>query len=182
MFTLLNTSATTVRLSWAEPLDPNGVITSYTLRVTLAEEDAQYLDPFDDITYNARTTADLVERLHAFAEYSFELRASTVVGEGNGSPFSVTTLQAGRCVNHTLPPPPSPLPPPSPESLPAFLPVQTVCIRCFCFITVVSSAPFTGGTAVMAGVVSSLSVQLLWTPPPPSNWNGIVTAYNISKL
>ena len=49
---------------------------------------------------------------------------------------------------------------------------------CFC----VSIAPSQAPVNVSVAVVSSTSVELSWTPPPPASRNGIITEYRIREV
>ena len=92
-------NSTSMRVTWGPPADPNGIILSYSLFVTLDAQDAMYLPgPSSmNVTINdVDTRSHLLTDLHEFATYSLELAAATSVGIGDRTePIAMTTEMAG---------------------------------------------------------------------------------------
>ncbi|XP_019860969.1 PREDICTED: receptor-type tyrosine-protein phosphatase F-like [Amphimedon queenslandica] len=86
---------TSISITWSPPLDPNGLLLSYSINVTLNSTYAQYLS-FDVMTMSVSqnifsyTLFDLLP----FAGYDISLQASTSVGLGTPAIETETTLQA----------------------------------------------------------------------------------------
>ena len=86
-------TSTTVRVTWMEPLDSNGILLGYELSIRNVTE---YLPPTnntfeprrDDVSYD-------ITDLHPFADYSLVLRARTIVGLGSETTRPVQTRQDG---------------------------------------------------------------------------------------
>ena len=86
-------------VTWGAPADPNGVILSYHLFVTLDLANAVYLpgNPDMNITIEDPTARIyILSGLHEFATYSLSLAAATAQGIGNRTkPVESTTAMAG---------------------------------------------------------------------------------------
>ena len=98
--TLVNSTA--LNASWGEPVDPNGIIEGYQLFLELAPADASYLGN-DSRVFNLSATdfTQVVDNLHPFATYRFDVRAMTSVGPGNRTSQSATTAEDGKlCGRH----------------------------------------------------------------------------------
>jgi hypothetical protein len=87
-------TSTSLTLTWAPPLIPNGVITHYIIN-------AVEVDTGVNITYQAQSrTTFTVGDLHPYYTYQFNVRAVTVaVGPASPS-HTVTTLQDGKTVGN----------------------------------------------------------------------------------
>ena len=86
-----------VRATWEDPLDPNGIILSFSLSLQLTPGQ-DYLLPLPTQT-EFLLSSDTFERdiagLHPFARYEFSLRAATSFGEGSVTNSFATTNEAG---------------------------------------------------------------------------------------
>ena len=86
-------------VTWGAPADPNGVILSYHLFVTLNPSNAVYLpgNPDMNITIEDPTARIyILSGLHEFATYSLSLAAATAQGIGNRTDsVESTTAMAG---------------------------------------------------------------------------------------
>ncbi|XP_066139979.1 cell adhesion molecule Dscam2 isoform X2 [Euwallacea fornicatus] len=76
-------SAQSLRVSWLPPLDPNGVITKYSL-YRRSTDGRQEIDNGKQII-SSHTTAFEVKNVQQHVEYQFWVTASTRVGEGQSS-------------------------------------------------------------------------------------------------
>ena len=87
----------TVGATWEDPLDPNGIILSFSLSLQLTPGQ-DYLLPLPPVT-NFTLSPDTFERdiagLHPFARYEFSLRAATSFGGGSVTNGFATTNEAG---------------------------------------------------------------------------------------
>ena len=89
-----------VRATWDNPIDPNGIILSFSLALQLAPGQ-DYLPPPTEtaITLDPSTFERVIQGLHPFARYDFTLRAATSFGEGNITNSFAITNEAGTCVD-----------------------------------------------------------------------------------
>ena len=84
-----------VRATWDDPPDPNGIILSFSLTVQL------YLCPYlpqpqiTSFTLNPNTFEYIIAGLHPIAAYIFFLSANTSFGEGSRTDVFATTNEAG---------------------------------------------------------------------------------------
>ena len=87
-----------VRATWENPLDPNGIIVSFSLRLQLTPGQG-YLPLPPDTEFLLNLSPDTFERdipgLHPFARYEFSLRAATSFGEGSVTSSFAMTNEAG---------------------------------------------------------------------------------------
>ena len=65
----------TIMLQWSEPATPNGIITGYTLTISNASGTDEVSLSGTDLNYRA-------ENLNEFTVYTFNVTASTRVGDG----------------------------------------------------------------------------------------------------
>ena len=95
-FTVTVIDSQSVRATWDDPPDPNGIILSFFLTVQLAPGQ-DYLPQFlaTSFTLNPNTFEYMIAGLHPFAEYVFLLSADTSFGEGNITDVFATTNEAG---------------------------------------------------------------------------------------
>ena len=84
-------------MTWEPPADPNGVILSYHLNVSIDPRDVSYFTMSDvPIEIGADERTYVLEGLHPFIEYQLQLSARTRVGIGNRTAvMPATTLMAG---------------------------------------------------------------------------------------
>lgn len=87
-------------MTWKPPEDPNGVILSYQLFVSIDPQDASYFTPVtlhDPIILGAEDRSYVLRDLHPFIEYQLRLSANTSVGMGNSTDVkSAITDMAGK--------------------------------------------------------------------------------------
>jgi len=83
------TSATSILLTWSEPLLPNGVLVSYNITYNLTGISTS-------IIVSADNTAYTVSGLNAFVYYQFLVSASTRVGAGPVATTMMRTNEAGK--------------------------------------------------------------------------------------
>ena len=91
-----------VNISWSEPINPNGIITSY--RVVLAETDNSSSVAYNTSSLSEPNVTVLVDVL-PFTDYTVSVFASTSVGEGAGQSIVVLSPEAGKnvaCVHTVL--------------------------------------------------------------------------------
>ena len=83
------TSATSIYLTWSEPLLPNGVLVSYNISYNLT-------GTYTNIIVNAvGTTGYTVTNLNAFTYYEFLVSASTRIGAGPVATIVTRTDESG---------------------------------------------------------------------------------------
>ena len=90
-------SSTSVVANWSDPLDPNGIITGFSLNISLLSGQ-EYLSPPQNASYPDLGPSQFqleITGLHPYASYFFELRAATSVGLGNLTDYIITTNEAG---------------------------------------------------------------------------------------
>ena len=84
------TSATSIYLTWSDPLLPNGVLVSYNISYNLT-------GTYTSIIVNAvGTTAYTITNLNAFTYYEFLISASTRVGAGPVATIVTRTDESGK--------------------------------------------------------------------------------------
>ena len=83
------TSATSILLTWSEPLLPIGVLVSYNITYNLTGISTS-------IIVSADNTAYTVSGLNAFVYYQFLVSASTRVGAGPVATTVMRTIEAGK--------------------------------------------------------------------------------------
>ena len=158
-------NSTALIVSWEPPDDPNGIVISYHLFISIDPRDAEYLN--SDIQSEFEIAADnrgyILEGLHPFIEYHLQLSARTIAGMGiTTSVLSATTLTEGM--------------------LEAFK--TTTCSLVY-VINVPSffifADPSEGVRDIDVQVNGLDSVTVSWLPPLLSNWNGEITSYFISE-
>ena len=81
-------SATTILLTWSEPLTPNGVIISFTISYSLFGS--------QEVIVVNNTESYLAAGLEADTVYVFELYASTRVGPGPSAQIQERTIESGK--------------------------------------------------------------------------------------
>ena len=89
--------SSSVRATWDDPLDSNGIILRFLLTLELTPGQS-YLPQPENTSYPslARNQFELViPGLHPFARYVFVLRAATSFGEGNVTDAFEMTNEAG---------------------------------------------------------------------------------------
>ena len=87
--TIVNTTDSTVTLSWMPPDPPNGIITQYELQYRIAGSSSGY---------TSLVTTDLTRTITGLdnnTEYEFRVRARTTVGYGN---FSIIATNHSKLV------------------------------------------------------------------------------------
>ena len=100
----ITVNSTAIEVSWLPvlPEEQNGIITMYVINV-FANTTFAFSMSNDSITLNDAVLIHLFTDLEEFVEYTFEISAFTVVGEGPISPnVSNTTDQAGMLYMYTL--------------------------------------------------------------------------------
>ena len=86
----------TVRATWEDPLDPNGIILSFSLRLQLTPGQGYLPLPTQtEFPLSSDTFEHDIAGLHPFARYEFSLRAATSFGEGSATNSFATTNEAG---------------------------------------------------------------------------------------
>lgn len=96
-FTVTVISSTSVVANWSDPLDPNGIITGFSLNISL-HFDQEYLPAPQNSSYPDLSPSRFqleIPGLHPFARYFVELRAATSFGLGNLTDAVITTYEAG---------------------------------------------------------------------------------------
>ena len=103
--TLSATSSSSVLVAWLSPAIPNGIITSYTVYITLVD------CPMENTTSYSQTVTDRMEYeitgLSPYQQVRVQVSSSTAIGEGpksamevgrseESSMFSYNTLHVGR--------------------------------------------------------------------------------------
>ncbi|ERL93382.1 hypothetical protein D910_10674, partial [Dendroctonus ponderosae] len=83
-----------LRVSWLPPLEPNGIITKYSLYSRRSTDGRQEIDNGKQII-SSHTTAFEVKNIQPHMEYQFWVSASTRIGEGQSSKV-VNQLVTGR--------------------------------------------------------------------------------------
>ena len=84
------TSATSIYLTWSDPLLPNGVLVSYNISYNLT-------GTYTSIIVNTvGTTAYTITNLNAFTYYEFLISASTRVGAGPVATIVTRTDESGK--------------------------------------------------------------------------------------
>ena len=90
------TAATSVYLTWSEPLLPNGVLVSYNITYNLT-------GTFTSIIVSAvGTTGYTIANLNAFTYYEFLVSASTRVGAGPAVSIVTRTDESGEWMLNIL--------------------------------------------------------------------------------
>ena len=93
----VNVTASSIRLFWDAPNQPNGILLSY--RVTYTEEGTERVVTVDDIDPGRESECLLVEPLMEYHGYEVVVAASTDKGFGNYSlPLNVLTEEHGTCM------------------------------------------------------------------------------------
>ena len=94
-FTVTVIDSSSVRATWDNPLDSNGIILRFLLTLELTPGQ-DYLFPLPHTTSLAQNQFELIiSGLHPFARYVFMLRAATLFGEGNVTDAIEMTNEAG---------------------------------------------------------------------------------------
>lgn len=88
---------TSINITWSPPLDPNGLLLSYSINLTLNSTYAQYLSSYVSTisVVPQDTLSSTLSGLLPFAGYDISLQASTSVGLGTPAIETETTLEAG---------------------------------------------------------------------------------------
>ena len=98
-FTVSVIDSQSVRATWDNPLDSNGIILNFSLTLQLAPDQGYLPQPAQtEFELNSTTFELMILGLHPFATYDFILRAATSFGEGNETNTFATTDEAGICV------------------------------------------------------------------------------------
>ena len=84
---IVDVTDTTVILSWLPPDPPNGIITEYRVRFSRSDNN-------DSRTQDTMNNMVTVTELTSNTEYTFQVRAFTVVGRG--PPSNVVTAFVGK--------------------------------------------------------------------------------------
>ncbi|XP_054640160.1 neural cell adhesion molecule L1-like protein isoform X5 [Dunckerocampus dactyliophorus] len=118
-FRVTNTQKHSVSLAWAQPTEPNGILTGYLLEYQLIN-DTEEVGPLQTIDISKpQTTKWTLRGLEPLSKYKFYLRSCTTVGCGPiVSEESTTTLEATSTLAPTDDPSKSasPSPPSTPKS------------------------------------------------------------------
>ena len=85
---LVAISATSIRITWFAPDEPNGNITLYRIIMVNPREEV--------LTFSAVTGTTIVTGLSAFTSYLILLEVCTEVGCTNSTITTVTTLEIGK--------------------------------------------------------------------------------------
>ena len=96
-FTVTAINSSSVRATWEDPLDSNGIILHFSLTLDLFRGQ-DYLPQPDNTNYSSlpRSQFELqIPGLHPFARYLFMLSAATSFGEGNVTDAIEMTNEAG---------------------------------------------------------------------------------------
>ena len=91
-------SSTSVHVSWAVPVLPNGDLLGYQLHQREAK-----LGSVESVIYRGSGLSTRVVGLSPYTTYEFRVSANTSVGPGYGPYFRVTTMEDGeyRCVRYS---------------------------------------------------------------------------------
>ena len=84
--TARNDSSTSILVTWAPPMTPNGIIRSYRVEFTGMDDSSDV----DNVTTDNMTTSIVIEMLEKFTTYEVQVFATTVE-EGNGSEIVTVT-------------------------------------------------------------------------------------------
>jgi len=85
---LVAISATSIRITWFAPNEPNGNVTLYNIIMVNPREEI--------VTFSAMTGTTIVTGLSVFTSYSILLEVCTEVGCTNSTITTVTTLEIGK--------------------------------------------------------------------------------------
>ena len=152
-FTAHVLNSTSILLQWSKPTFPNGEILSYIVSIS----------PLDVLNLNADTLEYLFTGLEEDTSYSFEIYASTKVGNGPSSKVSVTTHYAReyRKTEYNI-----------------------VYLVSFCYYMVTDhvniyscTAPSAPPESVEVIVTGSKTATFSWEPPTLEDQNGPLISY-----
>ena len=83
-------TATSINVVWQPPTYPNGILTSYTLTITL-------IFTGSSLTYNypSNTTDALIDNLSPFTQYTVSVTATNSIGSITSDTSNITTGEIG---------------------------------------------------------------------------------------
>ena len=91
-------SAKSIDVTWSVPTNPNGLVTTYTLRVYHVTGTKQ--TKVADIDVTRDNFSKTVHALIPATRYDVKINATTSAGDVESAPLSITTLAAGKCPKH----------------------------------------------------------------------------------